>query len=170
MAKLYTIGYEGTDIDHFIATLKEAGVKTVADVRAVACSRKKGFSKKGLGERLAENGIGYVHLVDLGDPKPGRVAARAGRYDEFLQIYRKHLSSDAAQQALLDLVKVARSRPTCLLCFECDAADCHRSIVADRLARFKFTIAHLRAEIAVCNVEHSERRPRRHLGESAAPA
>jgi hypothetical protein len=45
---LYTIGYEGADVDRFLATLADAGVATVADVRAVALSRKKGFSKNQL--------------------------------------------------------------------------------------------------------------------------
>jgi uncharacterized protein (DUF488 family) len=48
---VYTIGYEGTDIDGFVATLKAVGVKTLADVRAIALSRKKGFSKMSLPAR-----------------------------------------------------------------------------------------------------------------------
>jgi uncharacterized protein (DUF488 family) len=72
MSVLYTIGYEGADIDRFIATLKAVEVTVVADVRAVALSRKRGFSKTALRARLAAEGIAYVHLVELGDPKPGR--------------------------------------------------------------------------------------------------
>src|SRR5690606_32675421 len=46
MSIVYTIGYEATDIDRLVATLKAVGVRRLADVRAVALSRKKGFSKK----------------------------------------------------------------------------------------------------------------------------
>ena len=67
MSVIYTIGYEGTDIDRCVATLKAVGVTVLADVRAVAVSRKKGFSKNGLRERLEAEGITYVHLVELGD-------------------------------------------------------------------------------------------------------
>jgi hypothetical protein len=73
---VYTIGYEGTDIDRVVATLRTVGVTMLADVRAVAVSRKKGFSKNGLRERLEAEGNTYVHLVELGDPKLGRDAAR----------------------------------------------------------------------------------------------
>ena len=170
MPKLYTIGYEGSDIGRFLETLKEAQVEILADVRAVACSRKKGFSKRGLRERLAEEGIEYLHFVELGDPKPGRVAARAGRYGEFLRIYRKHFSGCAAQQALLELLKVAQSKTTCLLCFERDAAACHRSIVAGGLAGFDLTVVNLRTEPAVCNGKHSASRSRRSLSEGTASA
>ena len=46
MTTVFTIGYEGTDIDRIVATLQAVGVKVLADVRAVAVSRKKGFSKR----------------------------------------------------------------------------------------------------------------------------
>ena len=51
MSVVYTIGYESTDIDRFVTTLKTAGIERVADVRTVALSRKKGFSKKALAAR-----------------------------------------------------------------------------------------------------------------------
>jgi uncharacterized protein (DUF488 family) len=77
MTTVYTIGYEGTDIDKMLATLKAVGVDVLADVRAVALSRKKGFSKTALRTRLEAEGIAYAHFVELGDPKAGRGAARA---------------------------------------------------------------------------------------------
>jgi uncharacterized protein (DUF488 family) len=67
--KVYTIGYEGAEVDRFLTTLKDAGVAAVADVRAVALSRKKGFSKNQLRCNLAEAEIGYRHFIDLGTPK-----------------------------------------------------------------------------------------------------
>jgi uncharacterized protein (DUF488 family) len=133
MTTVYTIGYEGTDITRFVATLKATGVKVVADVRAVALSRKKGFSKTALRSRLAEEGISYVHFIELGDPKAGREAARAGQYDEFRRIYAAHLSENQTQAALKSLTNVAEEMLTCLLCFERDPSVCHRSIVADCL-------------------------------------
>jgi uncharacterized protein (DUF488 family) len=130
MSVLYTIGYEGTDIDRFIRTLKAAGIKTLADVRAVAVSRKAGFSKTKLASRLAEEGIEYSHFVALGDPKPGRVAASAGDMDLFRSIYGAHIATPAAQVALRQLSQVAETGPTCLLCYERDPSGCHRNIVA----------------------------------------
>ncbi|MBI3274723.1 MAG: DUF488 domain-containing protein, partial [Methylocystis sp.] len=133
MSIVYTIGYEGTDIDRLVATLKAVDVSVLADVRAVAVSRKKGFSKTALRARLEDEGITYLHFVGLGDPKPGREAARAGRFDEFRQIYSRHLASADAQTALLSLSKIAQNQAVCLLCFERDPRHCHRSIVADLL-------------------------------------
>ena len=45
-----------------------------------------GFSKNGLRVRIEQEGMEYVHLGALGDPKEGRDAARAGRFDQFLRI------------------------------------------------------------------------------------
>ena len=76
--KLATIGYENSTLEGVLDRLRTAGVSTVIDVRAIASSRKAGFSKSLLGTSLVAQGIGYVHLRDLGTPKAGRQAARSG--------------------------------------------------------------------------------------------
>lgn len=167
MLVVYTIGYEGTDIERFIATLKAVGVKTLADVRAVAVSRKKGFSKTALQARLGDEGIDYAHLVDLGDPKRGRDAARAGRLDTFREIYTRHLArpeSEAALQALADLVS---AQPTCLLCYERDPAACHRSLVANQLTMDGVKVIHLCADDPDRYVSNATKLPSQHPRQSA---
>ena len=131
--KLATIGYENDTQADVIARLKDAAVTVVLDVRAVASSRKAGFSKTILAASLAEAGIDYVHLQKLGTPKTGRDAARAGRIDEMRQIYEDHLIEPAAQFELAQAGEIAVGRKAALLCYEADHAGCHRSIVAERL-------------------------------------
>ncbi len=46
--RLFTIGYEGLDPERLRDALQSAGVAVLADVRAVANSRKRGFSKGAL--------------------------------------------------------------------------------------------------------------------------
>lgn len=134
MSALFTIGYEGSEIEHFVTTLLTAGVQTLVDVRAVAVSRKRGFSKTALRDRLTASGIEYVHLISLGDPKPGRIAAREGRMAQFRRIYSAHLDTPGAMAALDDLMHIVDSKPTCLMCFELDPTGCHRRIVASWVA------------------------------------
>ena len=134
MSKIYTIGYEGADPDRFLAALQGAGVETVADVRAVALSRKRGFSKNVLRDNLTEGGIGYRHFIHLGTPKAGREAARAGDVAMLVRVYGAQLETAEARTALEDLAALAAERPICLLCFERDPARCHRRLVAERLA------------------------------------
>lgn len=143
--QVFTIGYEGTDLASFLAKLASAGIRQVIDVREVPLSRKRGFSKSALAAALAENGIRYLHLRDLGDPKPGREAARRGDHPGFLRIYRRHLAGTAAQAALAEATRQADAVRSCLLCFERDHEGCHRSIVADAMtAATGVKVTHLR--------------------------
>ena len=73
---LFTIGYEGLDQERLTGALRDAGCGLLADVRAVANSRKRGFSKGALKAGIEEAGLTYVHLRGLGTPKEGREAAR----------------------------------------------------------------------------------------------
>ena len=127
---LLTIGYEGCTIDGVLSELKSAGVSLLIDVRAVAASRKPGFSKRQLAAALDEAGIRYVHLQGLGTPKPGRDAVRAGHPERMVPIFHAHMASDQAQAELAMAKGMAREGRACLLCFEKDPATCHRRIVA----------------------------------------
>jgi uncharacterized protein (DUF488 family) len=129
-----TVGYQGATVATFLDALRRAGVELLVDVRAVASSRRPGFAKSALAANLQGAGIEYLHLRDLGTPAPGRAAARAGRHGEMRRIYRNHLETRTAQAGLDVLADVVRSgRRVCLLCFEADAAHCHRTLVADAL-------------------------------------
>lgn len=171
MSVVYTIGYEATDIERFIKTLKAVGVERLADVRAIASSRKKGFSKHKLAERLADEGIEYIHFAHLGDPKPGRDAARAGEFSIFRTIYTTHLATNEAQAALRELTDTVQEQPTCLLCFERKPETCHRSILADEIAQeVGFQIFNLFADDPSRYVRNASKLPRFHPCKSAATA
>lgn len=129
-----TIGYEGSTIESFVKALKRDSINLLIDVRDLPLSRKKGFSKNHLSEILEDNGIQYIHLRGLGDPKEGRLAARAGNYKLFEKIFGRHLKTEVALKDMETAAKLVRSRRACLMCFECEHEKCHRSIVADSLA------------------------------------
>jgi uncharacterized protein (DUF488 family) len=130
-----TIGYEGSTIERFVAALKHASIDALIDVRDLPLSRKKGFSKNALAQALEAADIEYVHLKGLGDPKDGREAARAGKYDLFRKIFGRHMQTDIALRDLEIAADIVRGRRTCLMCFECAHGKCHRSIVAERLSQ-----------------------------------
>ena len=140
-----TIGYQGATVHTFLQALRDAGVELLVDVRAVASSRRPGFSKTALAANLRGAGIDYLHLRGLGTPAPGRAAARAGRHAEMRKIYRTHLAAADAQMELDALADIVRGgRRVCLLCFEADAAHCHRTLVADALsAMVPLRVTHL---------------------------
>jgi uncharacterized protein (DUF488 family) len=142
--RLSTIGYEGKTVDEFLVQLGEAGVELVIDVRAVAASRRPGFSKTAMAAALKERGIDYLHLRPLGTPKAGRDAARKGRIGEMRAIYATQLETPEAELALAQADAAAGERHAALLCFEADAGGCHRAMVAERLAaRSSYSITDL---------------------------
>ncbi|GJE58160.1 DUF488 domain-containing protein [Methylobacterium trifolii] len=131
---LFTIGYEGLDPERLNAALSDAGVALLADVRAVANSRKRGFSKGALKAGVEEAGLAYAHLRGLGTPKAGREAARAHDPELMRAIYCEAVLDTADGSLALDeLAVMAEAAPTCLLCFERDPERCHRRVLAERL-------------------------------------
>jgi uncharacterized protein (DUF488 family) len=125
-------------------TLRGAGVALLADVRAVANSRKRGFSKGALKAGLEEAGLGYAHLRQLGTPKSGREAARADDALLLRRIYCEEVLDTAdGLAAVEELAAMAERAPLCLLCFEREPERCHRRILAERLAGRGFTVTDL---------------------------
>lgn len=141
---LLTIGYEGVTVAEFVNTLLNNKVECLVDVRDRAQSRRKGFSKSALSATLIENEIDYIHLKDLGDPKPGRDAARAGQYNLFVEIYSQVLESPRAIFAMNHIEALSNAKSTCLMCYERDHTACHRSLICtDLFLRSGIQISHL---------------------------
>ena len=127
---LFTIGYEQAAPAAVLGELKRAKIKLLVDTRAVAASRRPGFSKRQLAAALDERGIGYLHLQKLGTPAEGRQAARSGDLDTLWQVYDRHIKSADAQAAIDELVALIKSgRRVCLLCYCRDPKSCHRSSI-----------------------------------------
>jgi len=142
--RIYTIGYEGTTMEEFLAALKGAGVERLIDVRALPLSRRPGFSKTPLRGALEAAGIEYVHLKALGTPAEGRSAARAGRHDDLERIYAAQLELPEAIVQGAQMLELAAEKPSALLCFERDHEHCHRSLLLTEVAP-DAQVAHLYA-------------------------
>jgi uncharacterized protein (DUF488 family) len=139
-----TVGYQGRTAEELVELLDAAGVKALVDVRLTPLSRKTGLSKHRLAARLADVGIDYVHLPPLGNPRENRDAFRRGD-PEARERYAARLGTPEARSALAQLADRARQDLVALMCFEHDASECHRTIVAGALADLEpgLTIEHL---------------------------
>jgi uncharacterized protein (DUF488 family) len=154
--RIFTIGYEGTTMDEFLAALQQAGVERVIDVRALPLSRRPGFSKSPLGGALGEAGIEYVHLKALGTPADGRAAARAGRHSELERIYASQLELPEAIAQGAQMLELARERPSALLCFEREPGECHRTLLLDAVAP-NVEVIHLYAQLQAISIRNRAR-------------
>jgi uncharacterized protein (DUF488 family) len=131
------VGYEGSDVEQFVQRLRLRSIDRVVDVRLTPISRKKGFSKTALSQRLAAAGIAYSHFRSLGNAKSNRdgFAALAGQEAvDSRARYRVALAEPEAVGAVEQVRSFARTERVALLCFEADEARCHRAVLLDVLS------------------------------------
>ena len=141
-ATISTAGYSGHTPESFVAALTAAGVEQVLDVRSRPFSRKAGFSKNALDEFLRSKGLTYVHLPALGAPPEMLDKKSEGlEFAQLAPIYRRHLAKQKA--AFEEAQKVARARPSALICLEKDPKECHRGILAQQFAKNGWDVVHL---------------------------
>lgn len=154
---VFTIGYEGLDIDTFMSLLTEHGIDTVVDVRELPLSRKPGFSKKSLANVLNLSGREYVHMVDLGCPKSVRDRYREdGNWKRYTEGFMKHLKTQ--DNAIADLSALAASANCALLCYEADSNFCHRSMVANAVKEYcGARVTHIKASAKTASPVASHR-------------
>jgi len=133
MLTIFTIGYEQATQGAVVAALREAGVEVLADIRYLPLSRRPGFSKSSLRSAIEEAGIEYRHFRELGTPAEGRAAARRGDHAELSRIYAGQLELPEALKQMAELRMLAEDKRVCLLCYERNAAECHRALLFDAL-------------------------------------
>jgi uncharacterized protein (DUF488 family) len=130
---LCTIGYEQATQPAVVAALRDAGVELLADIRYLPLSRRPGFSKSSLRAAVEEAGIAYRHFKHLGTPAEGRAAARRHDHAELARIYAGQLELVEALAQMAELRALAGQRKVALLCYERNAAECHRALLYDAL-------------------------------------
>ena len=133
MPTLFTIGYEQATQAAVVSAVRDAGVEVLADIRYLPLSRRPGFSKSSLRAAVEEAGIGYRHFKQLGTPAEGRSAARRGDHAELARVYAGQLELPEALAQMAELRALAEDKRVALLCYESNAAECHRALLYDAL-------------------------------------
>lgn len=132
---LWTVGHSTRPLDDFIALLQAHGIRRLVDVRTVPRSRHNPqFNQDQLPASLEQAGIQYVHMPSLGGLRHARrdsinTAWRNASFRGFAD-YMQTAEFDAA---LKELIRLARSRRTAIMCAEAVPWRCHRSLIADAL-------------------------------------
>ena len=128
--RIYSVGYDGFNVAGLVDRLVHGGVEVLVDVRLTPSSRKPGFSKRSLSERLSAAGIEYQHERDLGNPADNRQSFRAGDGTEGRRRMRERLSNGSGP-ALERLVGLAHGRCIAVLCVERERQRCHRDVITE---------------------------------------
>jgi len=130
---IFTIGYEQATQAALVTALRDAGVEVLADIRYLPLSRRPGFSKSSLRAAVEEAGIAYRHFKQLGTPEEGRNAARRGDMATMSRVYAGQLELPEALAQMAELRALAEDKRVALLCYERNAAECHRALLFDAL-------------------------------------
>ncbi|HEY6485376.1 MAG TPA: DUF488 domain-containing protein [Candidatus Cybelea sp.] len=141
--RIHTIGYQQRTGIELVRTLSDARVQFLVDVRAVPMSRKPDFRKNRLAALLEEAGIRYLGMPGLGTPKFLRDKLAADEnYPEFFARFCEHLKG--VRIHVESLARLTDRKRVSLMCFERNAAECHRSAIAEEVAKILETpILHL---------------------------
>lgn len=129
MNKVYTIGYEGKEIEDFIDILHQHEIKQIIDVRSHPKSRKVDFNKDTLKEKLFQKSVKYKHLPELGGL----------REDD----YREIMNEKGWNAAFEELKTIAEKRKSALMCLENNPMKCHRRFISEKLEEQGWEVIHL---------------------------
>lgn len=125
--RIYTLGTSNRSLKEFLEILKIYQIQTLIDVRRWPTSRYfLHFKKENLEKILAENQIEYFHFEKLG-------GYREGGYEEYTK-------KREFKETLNELIKIAKSRPTVIICAERLPWKCHRAFIARELEKRKIEV------------------------------
>jgi len=131
---VYTVGYEGLQIDGFLDLLLRAGIKTIIDVRANPVSRKYGFHKSTLVRISGDVGIDYRHYPQVGIPAAWRTDLMTS--DDYLKLFDRYEREILPGQdaVVVEIAGIMAKVPSVLVCQEKDPSYCHRTRLARALS------------------------------------
>jgi uncharacterized protein (DUF488 family) len=144
-ATIWTIGHSTRTLEEFLGLLPEYRIEAIADVRRFPGSRRyPHFASDALAATLPAHGITYQWLPKLGGRRkvqPGSPNT-AWRNASF-QGYADYTATAEFAEGLAELLELAASKRTALMCAEAVWWRCHRSIIADVLKLRGIEVIHI---------------------------
>ncbi|MDX2150008.1 MAG: DUF488 domain-containing protein [Bryobacteraceae bacterium] len=148
MAHVLTIGHSNRPWTVFLSLLRAHAVARVVDVRTVPRSRyNPRFNREVLRDALAEEGVQYTHLPSLGGLRKPRADSRnTGWRNDSFRGYADYMETPQFEEALAQLIALAGSSLSAVMCAESVPWRCHRSLIADALTARGVAVDHILAE------------------------
>lgn len=153
MIEICTTGGYGHTALGFFDPLTAAGVDVLVDVRQRRGMRGRQYSflnSRALQEELQNRGIAYLHLKMLAPPPTLRALQKANDHlggvskrertdlsPHFVSAYESGVLASVDAKEILS--HIAQFQRPCFFCVEQNPNACHRSLVADWLARLTGT-------------------------------
>ncbi len=144
---LYTIGYEGISLEHYLNKLIINDIKLLVDVRKNPLSMKFGFSKTLLKRYCKSINIDYIHVPEVGiDSKHRKKLKTQYDYDKLFLDYKKTTLKETLNDQQNILYLLQKYNRIALTCFESNICQCHRKHLAESIQKinvFDYKVIHL---------------------------
>jgi uncharacterized protein (DUF488 family) len=134
---MFTVGHSTRPIGEFIELLQAHGIQELIDVRTIPKSRHNPqFNEDDLQESLKRAHIGYKHIKKLGGlRRTTKDSVNTGWRNASFRGYADYMAMPEFSEGLEELIKIAHSRKTAIMCAEAVPWRCHRSLIADALIK-----------------------------------
>ena len=144
-ATLWTIGHSTREWEVFVGMLREAGIRSLVDVRRFAGSRRNPqFSGEAMARTLPEAGIAYVPMVDLGGRRrPAPESHNDAWRNTNFRGYADYMETGPWQDARDALAELAVRERAAVMCAEAMWWQCHRALISDDFKARGWTVLHL---------------------------
>jgi uncharacterized protein (DUF488 family) len=130
MKIVYTIGHSTRSFDDLAVVLRHYNIGMLVDTRHFPRSRHNPqFNKELLEQELPKHDVEYEWIEELGGFRPGG--------------YKKYVKTKQWQEGFEQLLKMAFSKVTAVMCAELLWFKCHRRYIADELKRSGFKVVHI---------------------------
>jgi uncharacterized protein (DUF488 family) len=140
---IHTVGHGTRPLEELVATLTEAGVTCLVDVRRFPGSRRNPqFNQPSVADAARAAGIEYRHEIELGGRRsgePGEERFACLRVAAF-RSYAARMAAPEFQAALERSLQVERP---CFMCAETVWWRCHRRLIAELLTAHGHEVVHL---------------------------
>lgn len=141
---VFTAGYQGRSVDSFIHLLIQSGVRRLIDVRKNPIARRYGFHRSTLDRLCGYLDIDYIHVPDLGISSDKRQGLED--MDDYAALFKNYerTTLKTETQSIAEVTSLVKDSPSVLVCMEANPVCCHRSSLANVVAkRSRLPIHHL---------------------------
>jgi uncharacterized protein (DUF488 family) len=150
MTTVYSIGHSNHEMAAFIELLHQHNIALLADVRSQPYSRYASqFNRETLAHALAAHGIAYRHM---GNTLGGRPTDDKLLFPDNSVDYDKLRQNEGFALGLDELLALAESQPTVIMCSEGDHHSCHRHLlITPALLARNVTVLHIQPDGTLIN-------------------
>jgi uncharacterized protein (DUF488 family) len=145
MAVLHTIGHSTHPIEEFLALLGQHQIALLVDVRSFPSSKRwPHFNQAALQESVGHAGIAYRWLKGLGGRRRLTVESiNDGWEHSAFRAYADYIATAEGQAALNELIELAGTKPSAIMCSEGLWWQCHRRIISDYMTMRGWEVLHI---------------------------